>query len=453
MSHTETDTPEALAEMLTSRRRRWIAPVAVVMMLLAGAALYAVGAMPKREARQEASDRANERQNAVRRVQVATVRSADETLTIRQPATLEPLRRAQMLAQVGGYLVERRVDVGARVEAGQVLAVIATPMLEKELVEAEAAREAARAELAEARQGLELAERTSSRISLANQSRSVAQQQVDDAQTQVRRDLASVQRAEAAVQVVEAQIQRLRRLLEFRELKAPFAGVVSRRTREQGDYIEVGGNITDPPVFTIVDASSLRTVVSVPQAQAYLVRAGQDAVVRVAGLRDLSVRGTITRVSGELDQASRTMPIEVEVSNADGRLIAGSFATVEITVTRPPEQRPAVIPGNALMLLPNTPGGGGPTVPVLTGDGPTYTLTYRSVRLGRDFGNEVEVLDGLQPGERVAMNIPVPLPENTRVEPFVPANSAASGPSGAPAVGSPPAATGVPGPSAPARGG
>lgn len=422
MSHTEQDTPQALASMLASRRRRWLAPTAIVLMGVVGVVLYTVGAAPKREARAAIEDRARAQAQAVRRVQVAEVRRADEALVIRQPATLEPLRRSQLLAQVGGYLVERRADVGDRVEAGQILGVIATPVLEKELLEAESERSAAVAELADARQALEFAERTSARLAAAVEARSVSQQQADDARTQVRRATAAVQRAEADIQVVDARIERLRRQLAFRDLRAPFAGIVTRRTREQGDYIEVGGNTTDPPVFTIVDASTLRTVVSVPQAQAYLVRQGQEAVVRVAGVRDLTVRGTITRISGELDQTTRTMPIEVEVPNADNRLIAGSFATVEIAVTRPPEQRPAIIPGNALMLLPTAPSGpSGPTVGVLVPEGDAFTLAYRSVRLGRDFGSEIEVLDGLQPGDRVALNIPVPLPAGTIVEPFTPA--------------------------------
>ncbi|MDX2148088.1 MAG: efflux RND transporter periplasmic adaptor subunit [Planctomycetota bacterium] len=424
MSAAEHDTPEALEEMLRSRRRRWLAPAALGVVVAAGGLIYAMGALPKREARAAIQQRAEQRATAPRRVVAVEVRRADEALTIRQPATLEPIRRALILAQVGGYLSQRRADVGDRVTAGQVLGVVATPVLEKELTQALSEREAALAEQVESQQALELAERTATRLVQAGASRAAAEQEVDDAQTQVRRASASVKRASATVEGIEARIESLRRQLAFGQLIAPFDGVVTRRTRELGDYIEVGGNITDPPVFTVVDSSSLRTVVSVPQALAYLIRTGQEAIVRVAGVRDLVARGTVTRISGELDQATRTMPIEVELPNADGRLLAGSYATVEIQVARPLEQRPALIPGNALMLLPtpqgNVPpthgGSGGPTVGVLRGEGPSYTVEYRSVRLGRDFGSEIEILSGVEPGERVILNVPVPMPPETLVE-------------------------------------
>lgn len=433
MSHIEHDTPESLESMLTSRRRRWLAPALVGVIVAAGGVMYGMGAVPKRDARAAVEERAERRATAPRRVMTAEVRRADEALTIRQPATLEPIRRAQILAQVDGYLVERRVEVGDRVSAGQVLGKIATPVLEKELSQALSEREAAVAELAESQQALELAQRTSSRLAEAGASSAAGRQEIDDAETQVRRASASVERAAASVGAAEARIESLRRQLAFAELRAPFDGVVTRRTREQGDYIEFGGNITDPPVFTVADASSLRTVVNVPQSAAYLVRVGQEATVRVAGVRDLVAKGSVTRVSGELDQATRTMPIEVELPNADARLLAGSFATVEIQVTRPLEQRPAIIPGNALMLLPTPQGNAGsgpagPTVGVLRGDGPRHTVEYRSVRLGRDFGSEVEVLAGIEPGERVILNVPVPMPPETQVDVIAPQPAPATRP-------------------------
>lgn len=438
MSHTpEADSPETLQRLLDAppRRARWIGVIAIVALALGGVALYALGAAPKREARQSVAERARTAASTVRRVQVATVRQAAEAVTIRQSATLEPRRRALVFAQVAGYLTERRVDVGDRVEQNQVLGVIATPVLEKELVESQSARDAAAAQLEDDRQALDLARRTLDRVTVAAQARATSQQDVDDAQTRVRRAAAAVERSTAALAQADAMIARLNRQLEFRELRAPFPGIVTRRTRDEGDYIEVGGNTTDPAVFTVVDAAVLRTSVRIPQAQAYLVRQGQSATVRVSGLQGLAIQGRVTRISSELDQATRTMPIEVEVPNDDARLIAGSYATVEIAAARPPEQRPALVPGNALMLLPtgSDGSGGGPTVGVLTGEAAPFKVEYRAVKLGRDFGSEVEVLAGLSPGERVLLNIPIPMSPETTVQPVDPPPAPGAAPAATPA--------------------
>lgn len=343
---------------------------------------------------------------------------------MQQPATLEPARRAGILAQVAGYLVERRVEIGDRVQEGQILGVIAAPLLENELREAQSDRAVAIAAVSEAEQARELAERTLERLSEAGRTGAASRQDLDSAETGLRAATASLERARAGVDAVDARIQRLTRQLEFRELRAPFVGVVTRRTRDQGDFIEFGGNPTDPAVFTIVDTTTLRTVVRAPQAQAYLIRVGQSASVRIGGLGGTPVTARVSRISGEFDPATRTMPIEVEVPNADGQLIAGSYATVEIRTIREQSQRPAIIPANGLMLLPTAADGGGPTVAVITGDPGQHTLTYRSVKLGRDFGSDIEILSGVSPGERIALNLPIPLPPATRIDPVDPAATA-----------------------------
>lgn len=414
-------TPDQAHAMLTRRSHRWLPPTLVLVLLLIGAGLYAVGLFPKREARAQVQARAERQAAEPRRLLTATVRQADDVLTLQQPATLEPARRAGIFAQVAGYLVERRVDIGDKVEEGQILGVIAAPLVEKELREAQSDRAVATAAVAEAEQARELAERTMERLREAGLTGAASRQDLDNAETGLRATTASLDRARAGVDAIDARIQRLQRQLEFRELQAPFPGVVTRRTRDQGDFIEFGGNPNDPAVFTIVDTTTLRTVVRAPQAQAYLIRLGQQASVRIGGLGATPVAARVSRISSEIDPATRTMPIEVEVPNADGRLIAGSYATVEIRTTRDESQRPAIIPANALMLLPTTPEGGGPTVAVITGAAGQNTLAYRSVKLGRDFGNNIEILSGVTPGERIALNLPIPLAPDTRIEPADPA--------------------------------
>lgn len=450
----DADAAKDVQQFLNRRTRAWKPIVGVVFVGAIGLGLYAVGAEPKREAADVAHQRAESAARGVRRVQVVDVSQTAEKISLQQPATLEPNRRAQLFGQVAGYLVERRVEIGDRVEDGQILGVISTPVLEKELVQAERQREAAVAELAVGQQRLELARRTSERFETAANMRAASLQDADAAATDARLAAAAVERGAAEVATAEAQIERLHRQLVFRELRAPFAGTVTRRTRDIGDYIEVGGNLSDPPIFTILDTASLRTAISVPQAQAYLIRPGQVARVRVSGFAG-PLTGIVSRISGEIDPATRTMQVEVQVDNADGLLIAGSYATVEIDTPRPSDSRPALIPGNALMLLPVQPnGGGGPTVAVAVGSSSEPRLEYRAVKLGRDYGGEIEVLEGVKPGERIAVNLPIPLPEQSRLE-FValapPAKPAAPAAPPAPANPTAPAITTNAPSSAPAR--
>jgi membrane fusion protein, multidrug efflux system len=464
MTHTDSDhTPKHAADMLSQRRFRWLPPLTLCTLAVAGVGFYLLGAAPKAQAREQAEQRAQVAATQPRRVIAATVRLADETITIRQPATLEPNRRAAILAQVAGYLIERRVEIGDRVQQGQILGVIAAPLVEKELREAQAARAVAQAAVAEALQAEELARRTAQRQVEAASNNAVSKQIVDSAETELRSATAALERSRASVLASDATLARLERQLEFRELRAPFAGVVTRRTREQGDFIEFGGNPTDPAVFTIVDSSTLRTTVNLPQAQAYLVRADQTAKVRIGGATGRVVNARVSRISGEIDPATRTMPVEIEVPNADGSLIPGSYATVEIESRRPADLRPAMIPANALMLLPTNPDGtGGPTVAVITGATSPFTLEYRSVTLGRDMGSEIEITSGLAAGDRLALNLPIPLPPQTRVEiatPATPATTPAAATSTPPAVVAPPTtapapatpAAATPAPSTPAR--
>lgn len=435
------DTAESVERLLSGKPRVLVPGLAAAAVVAAGVGMYLLGAAPRRAAAEGATERAAAATAPVRRVQAATVRLSDERVTVRQSASLEPNRRAAIFSQVGGYLAERRVDVGDRVIEGQVLGVVATPLIEKELSAALSQRAVVEAELADNRERLDLANRSLARLNEAARSQAAAAQDVDNAEIEVRRLRAAVTRAEAVIDATNAQINRIQRQLEFRELKAPFAGQVTRRTREQGDYIEFGGNPNDPPIFTVLDTSTLRTVIAVPQAQAYLVQVGQAATVRVSGMAGAAINAKVSRVSAEIDPVTRTMPVEVEVPNADGRLLAGSFATVEISTVRPAGDRPAMIPGNALMMLPTQPdGGGGPTVGVLVGEKPPHALEYRSVKLGRDFGSEVEVLGGVKAGERVVLNLPVPLGAEIRVEPVAAATAGATGAGGA--GGQPPAGGG-----------
>jgi RND family efflux transporter MFP subunit len=432
---------ESARALLAARTPAWIPVVAGTGLVLLAGGLFAAGFLPKSEAKAAVAERAERIAAAPRPVLTAVVRQASDTIVVRQPATLDADRRAQIFGQVGGYLAERRADVGDEVEAGALLGVIATPVLEKELVEAERDLDVARAELAANTQSLELARRTAQRLSEARESLAASKQEADDAATEVLRAESLVARATAAVAAVEARIARLRRQLEFRELRAPFAGIVTRRTREQGDYIEVGGNPTDPPIFTLLDVRSLRTVVDVPQSQAYLVEVGQSATIRVAGRSGPPLQGTITRISREIDPVTRTMSVQVQVPNEDGALLPGSFATVEIVAARPADARPALVPGNAPLMLPlQRDGSGGPTLAVVVARDDGFELEYRQVRLGKDFGNEVEILDGVAPGERIALNLPVPLPAKTRIEPVDPAPPPPPTGGSTPAPASPPPA-------------
>lgn len=295
------------------------------------------------------------------------------------PAEVKPWIEAPIYARASGYLKRWLPDLGARVAAGQLLAEIDTPELNQQL-------ERARHELAQVEAALALTKITADRYTELVKTASVSEQETAEKQADVALKTASAAAA-------RAEVRRLEELKSFARVTAPFAGVVTLRNTDVGDLITAGGG---QELFRLAQTDKLRVFVRVPQAQALAIAPGQAAELLIPERPDRAFTTQVARTAGAISVDSRTLLTELEVDNARGEILAGSFAQVRLSGATPPTT--LTLPGNVLLFR-----GEGPQVGVVQ---PDCHVDLRSVKLGRDFGATIEILSGVGTGDRVILNPP-----------------------------------------------
>ena len=303
------------------------------------------------------------------------------------PGTLQGFVQAPVSARASGYLRRWTRDIGSRVEKGELLGEIDTPEIDQQLTQALAARDQTSA-------SLELAASTVERWEALRRRDVVSQQELDE-----RRN--AVTQARANLAAAEANVQRLRQLEGFKRVVAPFAGVITRRNVDTGDLIDAGAA---RPLFLLSQTDPLRIYVNVPQSSAHLIRPGQPVIVTQAELRGQRFEGKVARTAASIDVASRTMQIEVTLANPKGVLLPGAYVQVSLPLV---QTSVLVVSTNALLFR-----GEGVRVAVVD---PTGRVGLRPVALGRNFGENVEVLDGVAVTDRLVLNPPDSLVEGDRV--------------------------------------
>lgn len=308
------------------------------------------------------------------------------------PATLRGGTEAAVYARTSGYLQRWTRDIGEPVRKGELLAVIDTPEVDQDLAQALAGREQIRARLA-------LAVSSLGRWEGLRERDAVSQQELDErraAQLQATADLASA----------DAQIRRLQQLLGFNRITAPFDGVVVRREIDTGALVSAGSGNATRELFYIAQTNPLKLTVAVPQAYAAGVRVGQQVDVRLTEQGGRSLRGTVARSAGAIESATRSMQVEVVLSNHDGHLLPGAYAEVSVPVGGSGTGGLS-LPPQVLQFRQD-----GPRVAVVTAAG---TIDLRAVKLGRDFGRSVEVLAGVSAGDAVVLNPPDAIEQGEQV--------------------------------------
>jgi multidrug efflux pump subunit AcrA (membrane-fusion protein) len=354
------------------------------------------------------------------------------TASVVLPATIRPWQTAALVARVSGYLNVWHKDLGAHVSEGEVVAEIDTPELDQEVASAEAlVREAlaavaqARAERDEARADLKVADAQLDRVradtALARnqlgrrehlvKSRAVSEEEYDNsvklleartadvvaAESDILRRRTNLETRAAIIDVREATansrqatVDRLKELQRFKQIVAPFDGVVIRRSAEVGMLVTAG----QESLFVIEDMSRVRVQINVPQTYATQTSAGVPAAVSLPESGGAAVSATVTRVANSVDAANRTMLAEVELENSTSRFQPGSY--VQVTLTTPQSGSAWTIPANALAMRV-----GGPRVAVAN---ERDEIEIRAVTLGRDLGTRVVVTAGIRGDERLVVN-------------------------------------------------
>jgi RND family efflux transporter MFP subunit len=297
--------------------------------------------------------------------------------TLLLPAEVKPWVDASIYARASGYLKRRVVDIGAQVKAGQLLAEIETPELDSEL-------DRARHELAQAQAALALAKSTAERYAALLKTASVSEQDADEKQSDFVLKTASAAAA-------RANIRRLEDLKGFARVTAPFAGVVTARSIDVGELI-VAGNGKE--LFRLSQADKLRVYVNVPQTDAFSVRAGQAAEMLIPELPSQMFAAKVISTASAISADSRTLLTQVEVDNSGNDLLPGCFAQVRLTAAQ--REAGLTLPANTLLFRAE-----GPQVGVLKPDG---TVELRNIKLGRDFGQTIEILGGVDTTDKVILN-------------------------------------------------
>jgi RND family efflux transporter MFP subunit len=360
---------------------------------------------------------AAEEEQALPRVEVIEVGRASGQSDLELPGSIQAVTEAPILARADGYLSKRLVDIGDHVRAGQPLAEIEAPELDQQLRQAQAALQQAQAALEQAlanyeqgKANLELARVTAGRWKQLAAAGVVSQQDNDQYQAQLTAQTANVQALEKAiaaqrsnVAAAEANIARLNDVLAYRIVKAPFDGVITVRNLDTGALVVAGTTL----IYRIAQTGILRTYVNVPQVSSNAVHQGQAATLTVSSLPGRRFPGKVARSASALDPSSRTMLVEVEVPNAGGLLFPGMYAQVDLSSPR--LNAPVLIPAEALIFR-----GEGTQVAVVQ---PDHTVHLQKVVVGRDYGDKLEISDGLKMGQTIVASPNDQTIEGLKIEP------------------------------------
>jgi RND family efflux transporter MFP subunit len=372
---------------------RWWAVLAAA--LVAGFAfvrLYAFGAAPRAE-RAEAAKSEAAAYDPRPVVDVVKPKRGETSFDLKLPADVASMQETAVFARANGYLKAFHADVGDHVKAGQLLAEIDTPEIDAQIDWAKAAVDVARANAAKARVDLDLADATLKRYAGFAESGGATMQQLDEKRSAAEQAKSALAAADANVVLADAEVKRLLTLQGFERVVAPYAGVITARNYDVGALLGPSGAAASKEMFRLQQSEVLRVWVNVPQAYVASAKVGAKAYLAVRNFPGREFDGAMARAAGVLDPATRTLRCEIDVPNVGGALYPGMYGEVRFPVT---SDRPTLtVPTSAPTF-----GAAGPTVWVVK-DG---RVTGRKALLGRDFGTEIEVTEGVGPEDEVVRN-------------------------------------------------
>ena len=295
------------------------------------------------------------------------------------PGNTQAFSDAPIYARTSGYLNRWYFDIGAHVQRGQLLAEIETPEVDQQLQQAQADLDTAQA-------NLNIAKITATRWQDLVSDGSVSQQETDQA-------VSNLSAVKAAAESSAANVRRLEQLQSFEKIYAPFDGIITARNTDIGALIDAGATTQPRELFHIAAIRTLRLYVAVPEVYSRAARTDAPATLTLDEFPDQTFHGTLVRNANSIDIASRTLLVEVDVDNPTGQLLPGAYVFVHLKL--PEETRSVTIPSNTLIFRKEGLQVG------LVRNGKTELVP---VKIGRDYGNSVEIVSGLQPTEAVIVD-------------------------------------------------
>jgi len=365
------------SEDIKAPGRKSLLTAAAAAVLLAGIVL-SYGFIGRAQSKQEVVDWTNT--HAIPTVALAALIPGSSHQTLTLPGNIQPFNRAAIFARVNGYVKSWDHDIGSPVKAGQVLASIDAPDLDQQLGQAKAT-------LASVRANHQIASLTANRNNILLQKQIVAQQLADQTD-------ADAKAKEAVVDANEANVRQLEAMQSFKTLAAPFDGVVTARNVELGMLINSGGS--GQPLFEVSDLHRVRIYVQVPQSFTAGLTVGMKATFEMPQYPGAQFEATLSHVSKSINQNSHSMQVELQADNAAGKFFGGSYCNVHFEI--PTDAHLVKVPSTALIT-----GNQGTQIATLDSND---KVVLRSVQLGRDLGDSVEVVAGLSPADRIINNPP-----------------------------------------------
>src|SRR6267154_584773 len=356
------------SEDIKAPGRKSLLTAAAAAVLMAGIVL-GYGFIGRAQSKQEVMDWTNT--HAIPTVALAGLIPGSSHQTLTLPGNIQPFNRAAIFARVNGYVKSWDHDIGSPVKTGQVLASIDAPDLDQQLGQAKAT-------LASVKANHQIASLTANRNNILLQKQIVAQQLADQTDADAN----------------EANVRQLEAMQSFKTLAAPFDGVVTARNVELGMLINSGGS--GQPLFEVSDLHRVRIYVQVPQSFTAGLVPGMKATFEMPQYPGVQFDATLSHVSKAINATSHSMQVELQADNSAGKFFGGSYCNVHFEVPTPANL--VTIPSTALVT-------GNQDTQVATLDG-NNKVVLKSVQLGRDLGDSVEVIAGLTPSDRIINNPP-----------------------------------------------
>jgi membrane fusion protein, multidrug efflux system len=338
-------------------------------------ALFAIGFVPRWQVNTALTNSVRDQRPTV--TVISSQRPVNDASLV-LPGSTQGIQEAAIYARTNGYVKQWKVDIGETVQQGQLLAEIETPEVDQQLAQTKANHD--------------IAKLTAERWADLVAKNVVSKQEYDQ--------------NEKAYEAAKANYEQLQRLQGFQKIVAPFAGIITARNIDNGDLVSAGTSGQPAPLFRIAQTDVLRIYADVPQTHSRLIKSGQTAAVSVREIPNRTFDAKVVRTARAIDPASRTLRTELQIPNADGELLPGMYAEVKFTL--PQDGHTLIVPGNAVMIRSD-----GPKVLVVDAKN---TIRSRPVKLGRDLGEKVEVISGLNPDESLVANPTDALREGTEVK-------------------------------------
>ncbi len=321
-------------------------------------------------------------------------------------AELRPYEEIELHAKVSGFVDKIVVDIGDKVQAGQLIAVLEIPELEDDLRHAEAVEKRSAEEVLKADAAHEETHLTAGRLQSVEKSRPnlVAQQDIDQALSRDRAAEAALAAAKQQVEVARADIKKLHTMMAYSRITAPFSGVITERFTDPGALI-VGGTSSSTPLVRLSQNERLRLVFPVSVTYVAQIKLGDPVEIRVQSLNK-TFPGKISRFTRKIESATRTMDVEVDMENPSLELVPGMYGSVLMNLER--RQQTLVVPVEAVSRQQNS------TVFVVN---PAGEIEERKVTVGLETPEKLEVLAGLKENELVMIGSRTQIRPGQKVQP------------------------------------